>query len=148
MSLWPSVPVSDMVLSSNVTDPNIIPDDPGVALYFKWDNRQFAIAADLYELPESNLITIYYIVAARQAELALGSLSLVRASMAGFTALPPPMEHWHWSDVLGVSRSSSVDEIEAAWRSKAKQSHPDAGGSLREMQALNRARDAALKERS
>ena len=49
--------------------------------------------------------------------------------------------------VLEVAPGASTEVIEAAYRAKAKQAHPDvAGGSTAAMQQLNAARDALLKE--
>jgi len=49
--------------------------------------------------------------------------------------------------VLGVGRTASAGEIEAAWRARAKAAHPDVGGSAAAMAEINAAHDAALKER-
>lgn len=53
----------------------------------------------------------------------------------------------HWSSVLGVSHSATVDEIKAAYRKLAKAAHSDAGGSDEQMTRLNVARDTAIQER-
>lgn len=47
--------------------------------------------------------------------------------------------------VLGVNRSANKAEIRAAWTALCKQHHPDAGGSLAAMQAVNRAYQALKK---
>ena len=67
---------------------------------------------------------------------------MVEQAFTGFVALPAPKSPW---DVLGVPRGASQDEIDAAYRQRAKTAHPDAGGSSDAMQALNEAREAALK---
>lgn len=138
-------PVASIVLSSNVTLGSEKPIDPGVAVYFVWDGLQVCIPVDRYTTVEANLQAIHHIIEARRVELRHGSLSLVRASFAGFTALPPPPGQSHWSTVLGLSRSASKGEIEAAFRERAKRAHPDAGGSTAAMQALTRARDEGLR---
>jgi curved DNA-binding protein CbpA len=48
---------------------------------------------------------------------------------------------------LGIKPGASSDEIEAAYRQKARFAHPDAGGSTEAMQRLNDAR-RKLKERA
>lgn len=49
-----------------------------------------------------------------------------------------------WWNVLKIERSASVAEINTAWRKRARECHPDVGGSLQEMQMVNLARDQAL----
>jgi hypothetical protein len=46
--------------------------------------------------------------------------------------------------LLDVSTSASVEEIRQAWKSKARQAHPDTGGSHEAMQRLNEALQEAL----
>ncbi len=56
---------------------------------------------------------------------------------------PRPQTCW---DLLGLPPRSTEDEIQRAWREKAKRAHPDQGGSTAAMAELNAARDAALEE--
>lgn len=56
-------------------------------------------------------------------------------------AAPP-----HWSDILGVARGATIDQIQKAYRELAMKRHPDRGGSQEQMAELNRARDAAVLE--
>jgi hypothetical protein len=56
---------------------------------------------------------------------------------------PRPQTCWN---VLGLPPRSTEDEIQRAWREKAKRAHPDQGGSTAAMAELNAARDAALGE--
>lgn len=53
-----------------------------------------------------------------------------------------------WWTVLGVTPNASRDEINEAYRRKAKSSHPDVGGSAEMMAKINAARDAALRQKS
>lgn len=115
-------PVSNIILSSNVTLGREKPDDGGVAAWFTWEGAQICIAVDRYQTPAANLQAIHMVLEARRTELRHGTLALVRATFQGFKALPPPA---HWSDVLGVPRSARKEAIESAWREKAKIAHPD-----------------------
>jgi len=49
----------------------------------------------------------------------------------------------HWGDdpydILGIPRTASTMEIRAAWVRLCKELHPDAGGDVRKMQAVNAA---------
>jgi len=115
----------------------------GIAAWFTWDGAQMCIAVDRYQTAAANLQAIYHVLEARRVELRHGTLALVRATFQGFKALPPPP---HWSDVLGVPRTSGIGVIEAAYRDRAKVAHPDRGGSEALMSELNTARDRAIKE--
>lgn len=130
-------------MSSNVTLGASNPADPGVAVYFTWDELPLVIPVDRYSSVAGNLQAIHHIIEARRTELRHGSLNLVRASFAGFKALPAPKgDCWQ---VLGITKNASRDEIEKAYRTKAKSAHPDAGGSTDGMAKLNQAREEALK---
>ena len=50
--------------------------------------------------------------------------------------------------MLGLAPGASEREIHEARRRLAKQAHPDTGGSVEQMQRLNDAVDAALRDRS
>jgi hypothetical protein len=140
-------PLASVVISSNVTLGADKPSDPGVAVWFVWDGMTVCIPVDRYAKVEANLQAIHHIIEARRTELRHGTLALVRATFTGFQALPAPAGS-HWSDVLGVTRTSTVEQINAAYRSKARTAHSDAGGDDQGMSKLNVARDQALKERS
>lgn len=142
-------PMSELVLSSNVSLGVPRPSDPGVAAWFKWDGMQLCVPLDRYLTVEANLQAIYHIISARRTELRHGTLALVRATFTGFTALPARSAGpRHWTDVLGVSPIAARADIEAAYRQRAAKAHPDApGGSHEAMVELNRARYEALRER-
>lgn len=130
--------VSGIVLSSNVAGLMGKPKDVGVAAWFTWDGEQRCIAVDRYNKVECNLQAIHHIIEARRTEMRHGGLHIVRQTFKGFTALPAPDQWWQ---VLGVSMTANPNEIETAYRAKAKAAHPDAGGSTEQMARLNRARD-------
>lgn len=52
-------PVTDIVISSNVTLDQARPADPGVAVYFDWYGAGRVIACDEHAKPEANLGRIY-----------------------------------------------------------------------------------------
>lgn len=47
--------IENLVVSSNVTLTDHRPNDPGVAVYFRWDNIDCCIAVDRYTKAEENL---------------------------------------------------------------------------------------------
>lgn len=141
--------VEGLTVSSNVSLMDSNPKDAGVAVYFTWERISTCIAVDRYQRIEENLQAIHHVIEAERTKLRHGGLNLVRAAFRGYAALPPPSKPMErpW-DVLGVSPNASAEEIDAAYREKAKKAHPDAkGGSVEAMQELNEAR-AAMKGRA
>jgi len=137
-------PVSNIVLSSNVGGLDVeSPKDTGVAAWFTWDGEQRCIAVDRYPKPEDNLQAIFHILEARRTEIRHGGLHIVRQTFKGFTALPAPE---HWTQVLGVSPNASAEEVNAAYRQRARSAHPDQGGNSDQMARLNFARDVAIRQ--
>lgn len=85
---------------------------------------------------------------ARRTELRHGTLHLVKATMAGFKALPPPPGHKPrrpWTEVLQLNPGATKQQIEESYRLAAKKAHPDMGGSTEAMAELTRAKEEALK---
>lgn len=138
-------PVSEIVLSSNVSLGQNKPADPGIAAWFKWEGQQICIAVDRYSTPAANLQAIFHIIEARRTELRHGTLNLVRATFQGFKALPAPPGS-HWTEILGLPMTATAAQIRAAYTAKAKTAHPDQGGTQEAMAALTDARDRALKQ--
>lgn len=123
------------------------PDDPGVAVYFTYEGRQQCIPCDRWATVEENLRAVWKSIEALRSLERWGAKSFVDAAFTGFQALPAPNSARAWWEVLGVSQHASVEEINAAYRSKAKDTHSDTGGSDAAMSELNVARDAGLKTR-
>ncbi len=127
-----------VVMSSNVTLGVQRPDDPGVAVWFTWDGLGVCIAVDRYLTVEANLQAIHHIIEARRVELRHGTLALVRATFAGFLALPAP-SGGEWWDVLGVHQGAHAEAVKAAYRKLASENHPDKGGDPTRMATINEA---------
>lgn len=133
--------VEGLIVSSNATLMDGNPKDAGVAVYFTWDGISTCIAVDRYQKIEENLQAIHHVIEAERTKLRHGGLNLVRAAFRGYAALPPPSNAKDAWSVLGVARGASDEDIEAAYRAKAKKMHPDVtrdGGE--KMQELNEAR--------
>lgn len=141
--------LSKIVISSNYSLTERRPADPGVAVWFTWDEMQVCIPVDRYSLIEANLQAIHHIIEARRVELRHGTLALVRATFRGFVALPPPSTRKRsWREVLGYSPTAVLDPatIKSFYKTAAKKAHPDQGGSHDAMAEVNRAHDEAMKE--
>jgi hypothetical protein len=138
-------PITGLVISSNVSLGRARPADPGVAVWFTWDGMGVCIAVDRYSTVEANLQAIHHILEARRVELRHGTLALVKATFRGFLALPAPAEK-HWSEVLGVVRTATVDDVEKAFKRLLPLAHPDRGGTNEAMAELNVARDRAIAD--
>lgn len=133
-----------IVISSNVSLGVSAPADPGIALYFEWDDGQRCIAVDRYPKPAENLQAIFHILEARRVEARHGGISIVRQTFKGFLALPSP-DGVDWRKILGFKPSEMVTPaaVDIAWRALADAAHPDKGGSHDAMAELNGARAAA-----
>lgn len=122
------------------------PNDRGVAIYFKRDNVDMALACDIYSTVEDNLWALCRTLdSLRQIERD-GSPALINRAFKGFKALPDPNNR-EWWDVLKISRSSSSEEIRNAYRDLAKIYHPDAGGTIEQFQELQSAYNVAIGKR-
>jgi hypothetical protein len=142
--------VTNVVATSNsggIALGNRREDDPGVAVWFDWDGAKRCIAVDRYPTAAENLQAIHHIIEARRTEVRHGGLVIARSAFKGFLALPSPAGR-HWSDELGVERTASAQQIDEAFRSRAKLAHPDSGGSHEQMARLSAARERALAERA
>ena len=117
-------------------------EDSGAAVYFTL-NRQLVMAQDRYELLADNIRSLALAIEGMRQMQRHGGGHMMERAFSGFAALPAPEAERHWSEVLGLSPTASRDEIEKAYRSRAKTEHPDHGGSTDAMAALNVAYDKA-----
>lgn len=140
-------PVSGIVLSSNCSLGVEKPQDPGVAVWFTWEQQQLCIPVDRYTTPAANLQAIHHILEARRTELRHGTLALVRATFTGFRALPAPEGRRTWREVLAVRPDDTIEDVRRAFRHLAAKCHPDRpGGSHESMTELNAAMADAERE--
>jgi len=124
------------------------PDDVGVAVYFRFDDKETVMACDKWSRVADNIVSIAYTLDAMRALERYGVSESERA-FTGFMALPAPGEvkaRTCWQ-VLSIPPTLSQKEINNAWREKSKMCHPDApGGSHDAMTELNTARDQASQQ--
>lgn len=150
--------VRDVIISTNVElnsygEPRggrRDPDDPGVAVYFKLNGKDRVLACDCWTRTADNLASVAAHIECLRGIDRYGVGTLDQA-FAGYDALPPPGADNRppWGKVLGLDAVAKPDKdaVQAAYRDKARDLHPDMPfGSHDAMAALNEARDAALRE--
>jgi DnaJ domain len=101
------------------------PDDRGIAVYFTLRDRQFCFSCDRWDKTADNIQAIRHTIAALRGIERWGTGDMVQQAFTGFLALPSPENPY---DVIGVESGATEEEIESAYRKKAKLLHPDLGG--------------------
>lgn len=137
--------VTDIKLSSNVTLVQN-PDDGGVAVYFRWNDADFCIPVDRYNKPAENLQAIHHIIEADRTKIRHGGIAFVMAEKRGQTLLLEDGSDKHWSEVLGIEKTASIDEIANRRRELVKIHHPDRGGNPETFNKIQAAYKQAAKE--
>jgi hypothetical protein len=122
------------------------PADPGVAVYFKRQNKQQVLACDTYDNVGDNIHALELTIEALRAIGRHGATTILDRAFQGFTALPPAGPPWH--QVLGVPPNASTDAVQAAYRNALSDAHPDRGGSQERFQAVQNAFGMFKAERS
>ena len=132
----------DIVISSNVdtykrggqeimyADQSKAKEEPGVAVYFTWKKKQYALSCDKYNTVMDNLQAIMKTLEAIRGIERWGTGDMMEAAFDGFKSLPEPKaEDKNWCEVLGVQPWANAEQIKEAYRKKAMEVHPDKGGS-------------------
>jgi len=115
------------------------PGDTGAAVYFRLDDKPIALACDKWDRVADNIAAIAKHIEAMRGMDRWG-VGTAKQAFAGYEQLPAPEQWWQ---VLGVSQHASQAEVDAAYRRRAREAHPDTGGSDAAMARLNAARDQA-----
>lgn len=123
------------------------PDDSGVALYFKYKDKDMCFAADRYKYARQNIHAIALTIAAIRAIERYGTSDMMERAFRGFTALPEQSGEY-WREVLEIPRDAkpTPEHIERAFRAFAFIYHPDHGGTTEEFTRLCLARENALRD--
>lgn len=114
-------------------------DDIGVAVYFMYEGKQVVFACDRWDKIEDNMQAIRKTIEAMRGLDRWGVSEMLNRAFSGFKALPEQEAGGHWSEVLGVSRSASQEEIKAAYRQKLHSAHPDKGGTAEKFAEVQQA---------
>ena len=125
------------------------PRDSGVAVYFERKGRQMVFACDRWDRVKDNMRAIQKTVEAMRGIERWGASDMLERAFSAFEALPAhgaPARRT-WREVLGFPPAAQPDRegIDIAYRSKAKRTHPDAGGSIEAFSELQQAREEALR---
>lgn len=130
----------------SITRNQAMPTDPGVAVYFRVKGQQRCMACDVWTRIPDNMAAVAGTIKALRAVDRYG-VGTVEQAFAGYTAIGHAAAADWWLE-LGVSPQATCEQIQAAYLAKARQVHPDAGGSHEAMARLNAARDAAIAAES
>jgi hypothetical protein len=133
----------NLVLSSNYTLGNTSPKEAGVVAYFDYEGKQVAMPCDRWNKLEANVRAIALTIEAMRGMERWGAKHMIAAMFSGFRALPERTSQDPW-EILGISDYATEKEILDAYRRKAKESHPDHGGSSEKFNAVSDAKDIAL----
>ena len=146
---------SDYVISSNLAvrrdglpyAGQAMPEDSGVALYFKRKGQEICITCDQYKNLYANLRAIGKTIEAIRGIERWGTEEMMDAAFTGFAALPaaiitePPKDRVkrEWWQVLGVAATADAPTVKQAYRRAQSLTHPDAGGSDQDFQEVQAA---------
>lgn len=130
----------------------IIKDEAGFAREFQVRSTRGERFKDNLRACEQALTLIYRVYELYQVERSGGRATLADMFMS-FMAMPdesvlalPAATFDPWQE-LGIPRTATVSEIKEAYRLKAKEYHPDRGGSNEMMIRVTKARDTILEMR-
>lgn len=143
----------EVVISSNVALRNDgLPysvqkrmDDPGVAVYFTYKKLPMVMARDAYTSVAGNLRSLTLAISAMRQLERHGGSTMMEKAFTGFAAIAPPDWKKPWREVFGIKPDWTGD-ITSLYREKARNRHPDAGGSDALMAELNVAYEEAKRE--
>jgi len=125
-------------------------EDPGVAIYFKWNKEPWVVACDTWDKVRDNVRAIGLTIAALRSIERSGATELLKRAFTGFKALPAVGgtdlgEGRTWWGILGCRQHDDAETVKDAYRESAKEAHPDRGGLHEDMIKINLAWDIYLK---
>jgi len=123
-------------------------DDPGVVVRFQKDGQDMAAACDRWDTPRDNAQDLYHYLHETRMQEQRGTVTAeseydkLRLPSGDEASAADPPAH----KVLGVDRDASDDEVRAAFRERAKETHADAGGDTEAFKRVKRAKEAMLRD--
>lgn len=127
--------------------------DPGVAVYFKLDDRPLSFACDAYAYVRDNMRAIALTIEALRGLQRWGASDMMDRAFRGFLALPQTATR-PWREVLGFKSNEAITlaAAEKKFRDLSHKLHPDVNPDLKDADELFRqlteARAIARKELS
>jgi hypothetical protein len=136
--------LSGIVISSNATLCNHNPEDPGVAVWFVWDDAYRCFAVDLYRTIAENLQAIHHVIEADRTKLRHAGIAFFRATFRPSAEVKMITGPRSWREILAIKDGPvTVDRVNAAYRIVARRVGAADNVAILE---LNLARDEALAE--
>ena len=112
--------------------------DPAVAVYFTRDGENLVIACDLYDRIEANMRAVALIVESTRRIERYGGDRMMKRVYTGFLQITGPVSE-PWWEVLCCKQDADMHTVDFCYRNLVKTAHPDAGGSDKAMERLNKA---------
>ena len=128
-------------------------DDPGIAVYFTYKDKQVAMARDAFISITENIRSLQMAIDALRKLKRHGGDLMLEKSFEGFEALPAPgsvTPQRPWWRVLQYesmeqAMKAGLTLVEDRFRYEAKKKHPDKGGTAEQMIELNHAWEQAQR---
>lgn len=129
-------------------------EEARVTVLWSLRGQVVTVTLDEYDTDAENLRAIYNSIEALRLIEHRGVTALMREIFAQLPRpasspalpMPAPAATDPYA-IIGVTAAMSLDEIEAIYRVRARKAHPDAGGSVEAMAALNAAIERIRKEK-
>lgn len=121
-------------------------EDPAAAVQFDRDGKPVTFHCDRFIDPRSNIRAIGKTLENLRAIERYGASQVLERMFSGLLALPAPgpaADHWQ---ILGVLPYATEDEVRNAFKQRARDLHPDNGGSADGFVKLQAAKEQALRE--
>lgn len=118
------------------------PEDPAVAVYFRWKGELHCMPCDKWTRVADNLAAVAaHLDALRKIErYAVGDIA---QAFAGYKALPAAPAKRSWWEVLGYANPVTFKEAKDRARELLRDLHPDRGGNHVQAAEINVALDEA-----
>jgi hypothetical protein len=123
------------------------PADPSIAVYFTLKEKPRVLACGKWDRAQDNMWAIAKHIEAMRGQERWGVGSIERA-FTGYIAIPEKTGGVSWWDELGVPINASEEQLNAAYKAKAKILHPDVGGDAEKFARLNEAYRMATSQKA
>lgn len=123
------------------------PTDQGVAVYFTLKGQPRVFACDKWRTIGDNMQAIRKTIEAIRGIERWGSSEIMDRIYQGFAAISEKSTYSEttWWNILGVNPEAGYGEARRAYRSLAKENHPDIGGSEERFKEINEAFAEAVR---